>query len=181
MHNTVTRNYCRVTQLPRLAIDKPKHRYARLSGGSNFAHGHLIRAHKPRLQDQVFGRIPRHDQFGKHHNVASRRFSSGVVIEDAARIAGNIAHEWIDLGQPHPHFSRFLRHGFRLGVNNFTKRSHLGNGGEIPIVETMKYPNSVLWTEFPTGRISNAISSGIHLDRRPSANTDAAIKDKDPQ
>jgi len=133
---------------------------------NDVAHRLLVLGHEPRFQHQVFRRVPSDGKFREDHNVAVGFVCHGVHLQDSARITSNIADNRVQLGQSHPHVLSRYRHGFRLGVYNFTKRSHLGNGEEIPMNETFRIP------EFGVmARILNRKEMTCHIKRNTSGST----------
>ena len=147
-------------------IDKSKDSHTTLRCCNDVAHRLLVFGHEPRFQHQVFRWVTGNGKFGKDHNVAVGFVCRGVHLQDSARITSNIAHNGVQLGQSHPHVLSRYRHDFRLGVYNFTKRSHLGNGGEIPVNETESVP------EFGVmARILNRKEMTCHIKRNTSGST----------
>ena len=166
MQGSIRCNGSRVRKCSFRPINKTKDSHAALRCCNDVAHRLLVFGHEPRFQHQVFRWVPSNGKFGKDHNVAAGSVSTCVQLSDSARITSNIAYNGVELGQSHPHVLSRYRHDFRLGVYNFTKRSHLGNGGEIPVNETFPVP------EFGVmARILNRKDMTCHIKRNTSGST----------
>ena len=63
-----------------------------------FEHRPVV-AHEAGLQNEVLGRITSDRQFAEHHDVASARRRFAVRLENSITVAGQVAHQRVELSQ----------------------------------------------------------------------------------
>ena len=147
VHHATADNGCGVVQLEvGRAVDKTHNRNARAGGARKIAHCLLVCGNETCLQHQVLGWIPGDRQFGKHHNVATRSLACGIQLRNLGKVGLDVAHRGVHLGQGDAQFRCVCSCHVNQATDpawgavrprNFTRRSHLGNGVETAVCETL--------------------------------------------
>ena len=81
------------------AVDASDNRDDVARRASDFVQRVLVVAYEGRLQQQVFGRIPRQSQLGKRDELGAGVFGGANRIDDSISVAGQVANRGIDLRQ----------------------------------------------------------------------------------